>query len=172
MWPSSESGRSRRRWRPLPAVGIDLGIAVFAGLRDGIRIAPANHGKKALRSLRKAQRTVSSKKRGSANRRKAVRRVAAVQQRVANARKNFFHRHSTTIANSHGTVVVEALKVRNMTASAKGTLEAPTRKVRQKAGFNRSILDQGWGAFRIMLPYKLADRGSQLIEVPPAFVLC
>jgi putative transposase len=92
-----------------------------------------------------------------------------VQQRVANARKNFPHRHSTTVANSHGTVVVEALKVRNMTASAKGKLEAPGRKVRQKAGLNRSILDQGWGTFRIMLRYKLADRGGQLIEVPPAY---
>jgi len=56
-----------------------------------------------------------------------------------------------------------------MTASAKGTLEAPGRKVRQKAGLNRSILDQGWRAFRIMLRYKLADRGGQLIEVPPAY---
>jgi len=76
----------------------------IAGLSDGTRIAPANYGKKVLRSLRKAQRVVSRKKRGSANRRKAV--VATVQQRVANARKNFLHRQSTTIANSHGTVVV------------------------------------------------------------------
>ena len=131
----------------LPAVGIDRGIAVFAALSDGTGIAPVNHGKKALRALRKAQRNLSRKKRGSSNRRKAVRRVAKIQMRVANARKNFLHEQTTTIANNHGTVVVEALKVRNMSASAKGTVAEPGRNVRQKAGLNRAILDQGWGMF-------------------------
>jgi putative transposase len=153
----------------LPAVGIDVGVVVFAALSDGTSIAPVNHGKLALRSLRRAQRSLARKKRGSANRRKAIRRVAKVQQRVANARKDFLHKHSTAIAKSHGTVVVEALKVRNMSASAKGTVEQPGRNVRQKAGLNRSILDQGWGAFRSMLRYKLADRGGQIIEVSAAY---
>ena len=143
----------------LPAVGIDRGITVFAALTDGTAIAPVNHGKKALRALRKAQRNLSRKKRGSSNRRKAVRRVAKIQMRVVNARKNFLHEQTTTIANNHGTVVVEALKVRNMSASAKGTVAEPGKNVRQKTGLNRAILDQGWGGFRIMLAYKLADRG-------------
>lgn len=51
----------------LPPVGIDMGVAVFAALSDGTNIAPVNHGKKALRALRKAQRALSRKKRGSAN---------------------------------------------------------------------------------------------------------
>lgn len=153
----------------LPAVGIDMGIAAFATLSDGSSIAPANHGKKALRALRRAQRSLSRKKRGSRNRRKAIRRVARLQRRVANARKDFLHKTSSTIAKSHGAVVVEALPVRNMSASAKGTAEAPGRNVRQKAGLNRAILDQGWRGFRIMLGYKLADRGGRLIEVPAAY---
>jgi putative transposase len=153
----------------LPPVGIDMGVAVFAALSNGTSIAPANHGRKALRSLRKAQRDLSRKKRGSSNRRKAIRRVARIQQRVANARKDFLHQHSTTIAQNHGTVVVEALKVRAMSASAKGTAAEPGKMVRQKAGLNRAILDQGWGMFRIMLAYKLARRGGQLIEVPAAY---
>ena len=41
--------------------------------------------------------------------------------------------------------------------------------VRQKAGLNRSILDQGWGGVRILLGYKLADRGGKLIEVSAAY---
>jgi len=153
----------------LPAVGIDRGVAVFAAMSNGVNIAPVNHGKKALRALRKAQRNLSRKKRGSSNRRKAIRRVAKIHLRVANARKNFLHEQTTTIANNHGTVVVEALKVRNMSASAKGTAAAPGKMVRQKAGLNRAILDQGWGGFRIMLSYKLADRGGRLIEVPAAY---
>jgi putative transposase len=153
----------------LPRVGIDLGVAVFAALSDGSKIEASNHGARALKALRCAQRSLARKRRGSQNRKKAVRRVARIHQRVANARKDFLHKTSTTIAKNHGTVVVEALKVRNMTASASGTIEAPGRNVRQKAGLNRAILDQGWGRFRTMLAYKLADRGGRLIEVPAAY---
>lgn len=153
----------------LPAVGIDRGVAVFAALSDGTQIAPVNHGKKALRALRKAQRNLSRKKRGSSNRRKAARCVAKIQMRVANARKDFLHKQTSAIANNHGTVVVEALKVRNMSASAKGTVAEPGKMVWQKAGLNRAILDQGWGGFRIMLGYKLAHRGGRLIEVSAAY---
>lgn len=153
----------------LPAIGIDRGIAVFAALSDGTMIAPVNHGKKALRVLRVAQRRLSRKKRGSSNHRKAARRVAKIQMRVANARRNFLHEQTTAIANSHGTVVLEALKVRNMSASAKGTAAEPGKKVRQKAGLNRAILDQGWGMFSRFLAYKLPDRGGRLIEAPAAY---
>jgi putative transposase len=153
----------------LPSVGIDRGVAIFAALSNGTNIAPVNYGRKALQALRKAQRSLSRKKRGSSNRRKAIRRVAKIQMRVADARKNFLHEQTTAIANNHGTVVLEALKVRNMSASAKGTAAEPGKMVRQKAGLNRAILDQGWGGFRIMLGYKLAERGGRLIEVPAAY---
>ena len=153
----------------LPSVGIDMGVAVFAALSNGTNIESVNHGKKALCALRRAQRILSRKKRGSANRRKAIRRVAKIQRRVANARKDFLHKHSAAIAKNHGTVIVEALKVRNMSASAKGTTIQPGRMVKQKAGLNRAILDQGWSMFRAMLAYKLADRGGRLFEVPAAY---
>ena len=92
-----------------------------------------------------------------------------IQMRVANARKNFLHEKTTAIANNHGVVVLEALKVRSMSASAKRTTAEPGKMVRQKAGLNRAILDQGWGGFRIMLGYKLAERGGVVIEVPAAY---
>ncbi|MFT8827447.1 MAG: transposase [Acetobacter syzygii] len=153
----------------LPTVGIDMGVAVFAAMSNGETVAPGEFGKKALRALRKAQRAIARKKKGSANRRKAVRRVQTLHARVANARKDFLHKISTIIAKNHGTVVVEALQVRNMSASAKGSVEEPGRNVRQKAGLNRSILDQGWRMFRTLLGYKLADRGGKLVEVPAAY---
>ncbi|WP_306417318.1 RNA-guided endonuclease InsQ/TnpB family protein, partial [Acetobacter pomorum] len=95
--------------------------------------------------------------------------MQTLHARVANARKDFLHKLSTTIAKNHGTVVVEALQVRNMSVSAKGTAEQPGRNVRQKAGLNRSILDQGWRMFRTLLEYKLEERGGELIEVPAAY---
>lgn len=151
----------------LPAVGVDRGVTVFAALSDGAKIAPANHGKAALRSLSRAQRKLARKVRGSNNRRKQVRRVARIQARVAAARKDFLHKHSTAIAKNHGAVVLEKLEVRSMVSSARGTADKPGRNVRAKAGLNRSILDQGWGMFRTMLAYKLTERGGLLVEVSP-----
>lgn len=153
----------------VPAVGIDRGVAVFAALSDGTNIAAANHAKKALKALHRAQQKLSRKKRGSANRRKAINRVARIHQRVANTRKDFLHKASTVIAKNHGMVVLEKLEVRNMVRSAKGTVEKPGRNVRQKSGLNRSILDQGWGQFGVLLRYKLAERGGRLIEVPAQY---
>jgi putative transposase len=153
----------------LPAVGINRGVTVFAALSDGTNMAPANHGKKALRSLARAQRKLARKKKGSNNRRKQVRRVARLQLRVANARKDFLHKASTTIAKNHGMGVLKKLPIRNMVRSTKGTAEAPGTMVRQKAGRNRAILDQGWGIFRTMLGWKLFARGGKLVEVPAAY---
>ncbi|CAH2603327.1 transposase [Rhodovastum atsumiense] len=153
----------------LPAVGIDRGVAVFAAVSNGTSIAPADCGKKALKALRRAQRKLARKKRGSNNRRKQVRRVARLHARVARARKDFLHKASSHVAQNHGKVVLEKLEVRNMVRSAGGTVEQPGRNVRAKAGLNRSILDQGWHGFRVMLGYKLAERGGRLIEVPAAY---
>lgn len=66
-------------------------------------------------------------------------------------------------------VYVEDLAVKNMSASAKGTVEAPGRNVKQKSGLNRAILDQGWSEFRRQLQYKLEWRGGELIAVPPQY---
>lgn len=149
-----------------PAVGIDRGVNVFAAFSTGAMIAPVNAGKRALRALARAQRKLARKERGSNNRRKQVLLVARLHLRVANARKDFVHKVSTSVAQNHGTVVLEALEVRNMVRSAAGTVEEPGRNVRAKAGLNRSIMDQGWGMFRAMLGWKLAERGGRLIEVP------
>ena len=153
----------------LSSVGIDMGVSVFAAMSNGTTIAPGNFGRKALKALRKAQRSLARKKKGSANRRKALRRVQKLHARVANARKDFLHKKSTIIAKNHGMVAVEKLKVRNLSASASGTAEEPGRNVRQKSGLNRSILDQAWRLFFTLLGYKLVERGARLVEVPPAY---
>jgi putative transposase len=64
-------------------------------------------------------------------------------------------------------IVIEDLKIANMTRSSKGTTEAPGKKIAQKTGLNRSILDQGWGEFRRQLNYKQEWRGGILLAVPP-----
>ena len=89
--------------------------------------------------------------------------------RVVNARKDFLHKASTQIASAHARVIVEDLGVKNMSASARGTAEQPGRRVKQKAGLNRSILDQGWAEFRRQLEYKLSWNGGMLVAVPAQY---
>ena len=75
------------------------------------------------------------------------------------------HQASRKLADTVHTVVVEDLNTKAMTASAKGTVEAPGRNVKQKAGLNRSILASGWG----QLERKLAYKAGQVIKVDPAY---
>lgn len=69
-------------------------------------------------------------------------------------------------------IVIEDLKVSNMSKSAKGTAERHERhgrNVRAKSGLNRSILDQGWYEMRRQLEYKQLWRGGQVLGIPPAY---
>lgn len=62
-------------------------------------------------------------------------------------------------------MVVEDLNTKDMTASAKGTVEQPGRNIKQKAGFNRSILASGWGGLELKLAYK----AGEVVKVNPAY---
>ncbi|GAI24810.1 unnamed protein product, partial [marine sediment metagenome] len=82
-------------------------------------------------------------------------------------RKDFLHKMTNKISKNHAVVVMEDLKVSNMSKSARGTKENPGRNVKAKSGLNRSILDQGWFEFRRQLEYKLKWRGGHLELVDP-----
>ncbi len=160
---------------PVPqggAVGIDMGIARFATLSDGTFYAPLNSFRRHETALRKAQQSLSRKQKFSQNWKKAKARVQKIHSRIANARRDFLHKVSTAISQNHAMVCIEDLKVRNMSRSAAGTVDAPGRKGRPagrlyKSGLNKAILDQGWFEFRRQLEYKLAWRGGWLVVVPP-----
>ena len=92
-----------------------------------------------------------------------------VHSQIANARRDFLHKASTAISQNHALVCVEDLQVKNMSRSCRGSIERPGRRVRQKAGLNRAILDQGWSEFRRQLEYKMAWAGGLLLAVPAHF---
>jgi putative transposase len=155
---------------PVPqggAVGIDMGIARFATLSDGAFYAPLNSFKRHEDRLRRAQQAMSRKTRFSNNWRKAKARVQRIHARIGNARRDYLHKTTTTISQSHAMVCIEDLQVRNMSRSAAGTTVAPGKHVRAKSGLNKAILDQGWFEFRRQLDYKLTWNGGHLIAVPP-----
>lgn len=152
-----------------PSVGIDRGVASTLTFSTGEMLSVPASLETIDRRQRAAQRVVARRKKNSNRRAKAIRRAARLSAKRARIRRDWHHKVSRNIANRFGTVVLEDLRVKNMTASAKGTIEEPGRMVRQKAGLNRSILNQGWSAFATLLDYKLSERGGYLVTVDPAY---
>ncbi len=150
-------------------VGLDLGVARFATLSDGSFVRPMNPLRSTEKALARAQRKYARTQKGSHRREKARQRIAKIQARIADSRKDFLHKTSTTISKNHAEIVMEDLRVSNMSKSAKGSLENPGRNVSAKSGLNKAILDQGWHGFRLMLEYKQRERGGKVTLVPPAY---
>lgn len=152
-----------------PTLGIDVGINLFAATSDGDKI----EGLKALscseRRLRRYQKSVSRKVKGSCNRKKAIQKLGNLHRKIANKRKDWISKLSTELADRHCVIALEDLKIKNMSASAAGSVEEPGRNVKQKAGLNKSILDAAWGDFRRQLEYKTQWRGGQVVRVNPAY---
>jgi putative transposase len=149
------------------AIGGDVGIKRFVTFSDGSFLAPLNSFKKLEDCLARAQQAMFRKVKFSRNWIKAKAKVTKIHTRIAQARKDYLHKASTTLSQSHALVCVENLQVKNMSASASGTIEAPGSKVAQKSGLNKAILDQGWSEFRRQLDYKLNWNGGMLLAVPP-----
>jgi len=151
------------------SIGIDLGIAKFAALSDGQSIEPMHAFKNIQTRLACLQRQLSKKVKFSNNWKKQKLKINSVHSKAANMRRDFLHKSSTTLCKNHAMIVVEDLKITNMSRSSKGDIESPGKNVKAKSGLNKSILDQGWGEFRRQLEYKLAWQGGVLIKVDPKY---
>ena len=147
-------------------VGLDLGVTRFFTLSDGTVEEPVSSFKKHQDKLARAQRALARKIKFSANWQKQKARINRIHTRIASVRRDALHKTSTTISKNHAMIVIEDLKVSNMSRSAKGTTENPGTNVAAKSGLNRSILDQGWHEFRRQLTYKQAFRGGEVLAVP------
>jgi putative transposase len=148
-------------------VGVDVGIAKFATLSDGQVFEAVNSFKQKQVKLAKYQRDLSRKVKFSNNWKKQKNKITRLHNTIANIRKDYLHKTTTTISKNHAVVVVEDLQIKNMSKSAKGTLKSKGRNVKAKSGLNRSILDQGWFECRRQLEYKQAWAGGQVIVVNP-----
>lgn len=101
------------------------------------------------------------------NWRKQKAAIARLHQHIANVRRDFIEKVSLNICKNHAEIFREDLKIKNMTASAKGTVEEHGTRVAQKSGLNRSILDQGWRIFFSKLDWKALRLGGHVHTVPP-----
>ncbi len=149
---------------PIPApgdgsvVGIDRGVAITAALSDGRKLNCPQPSTKERARRRKHERRASRAPRNSPATAAEYTKVARLKAREAAQRKDWVEKTSTMLARTFDTVRFEDLKIKNMTASAKGTAEEPGRRVRQKSGLNRAILAQGWGMLRQRTGHKAHGR--------------
>ena len=144
-------------------LGVDMNTCQIATSDGHFYFLPDLKKKEARR--KRYQRRMARQIKGSNRRKHTKKKLAKVSRKIANIRKNWIHQTTKKIAGKCGTIVVEDLKVRNMTTSAKGTIENPGKNVGQKSGLNRAILDTAFGEIRRNLEYKC----GRLVEVNPAY---
>ena len=165
--------------QPLPLTGqetgIDVGLKSFLALADGTFIENPRHYRKAEKALKRAQRRVSRRKKGSQRRRKAVKWLARKHQKIARQRRDFHHKTALALVRQYDTIYFEDLQVANL-SKAPEPKPAPDKPghylpngAAAKAGLNKSIQDAGWYQFRVILSCKAAYAGKRAVAVPPAY---
>ena len=139
--------------QPLPesheSVGIDVGLESFATLSTGETMANPRYFKTAQAQLRRAQRKIARRKRGSHRRRKAVQALQRVHAHIKNQRCDFHHQVARRLVNTYGFIFVEDLNIQGLAA---GMLA-------------KSVHDVGWGQFLTILLSKAAEAGRVGIKV-------
>jgi putative transposase len=134
-----------------PAVGIDLGLKSFLVTSEGESVGPPRYYRESQKKLRRAQRCVSRKKKGSKRQRKARKQVARLHEKTANQRRDFHHKQARKLVDRHGSIAHETLNVKGIIRSR---LAKPTH-------------DAGWASFLNILSYKAEEAGTRVFAVDP-----
>ncbi len=143
--------------------GIDLGLKHFAIVTDGEKISKYDNPKhlaKHEKNLKRKQKKLARKVKGSNSRNRYRKVVAKVYERVSNSRQDFLHKLSYKLVSVSQAVIVENLHVKGMVRNHK---------------LAKSISDAGWGTFTNFLAYKLERKGAKLVEIDrwfPSSKLC
>jgi putative transposase len=129
-------------------VGVDLGVKSLATLSDGTVEPNPRHLRMCLGKLKRMQRMVSRKQKGSRNRKKAVNRLARAHHRVANQRADTLHHLTSRLAKTKAVVVIEDLNVSGML---------------KNHHLAQAIGDVGFYEFQRQLLYKAVWYGCQVV---------
>lgn len=135
-----------------PPVGIDVGIESFLTTSDGEHEPNPRYHKDALPALRVAGRSVARKKRGSASRRKAVRKLQNTHAKVRNCRRDHHHKVALSLVQRYGLIAAEVLNIAGMVRNRR---------------LSRAISDAGWYGFLNILRCKAECAGVRYVDVDP-----
>jgi putative transposase len=143
-------------------VGIDRGVAVSAALSTGELLYAPGLSRGEAKRLKVLQQRLARAKRGSNRREKGKRAIAKLKAREVDRRKDWVEKVTTDVARRFDTIRIEALDVRAMTRSARGSAKQPGVGVAQKRGLNRAISRSGWGLLAARLQHKAFGRVEQI----------
>lgn len=149
-----ETGIEKIQPKPIDkstSTGIDLGIKHFLVTSDGREVDNPKFLRNSIVRLKVLQQRLSRKKKGSANRNKARRKVALLHEKIVNQRKDFLHKLSSQLVSDNQTICCETLRIKNMV---------------KNHNLAQSINDVGWGMFVEMLKYKSDWYGVNLLQIP------
>jgi putative transposase len=143
---------------PLPitgrAIGIDVGINSLIATSDGQLIKNPKWYRDGQAKLRILQRTVSRRKKGGSNRRKAVHALQVHYEHISNQRKDFLNKLANELVENNDLIAIEDLQIKNMV---------------KNHCLSKSILDSGWGYFAKRLSDKAVEAGRKIVRVNPAY---
>lgn len=132
-----------------PAVGIDLGIKIFAALSTGEPVASPSYSK-LDRKIRRSQRKLSRRSKTSKRRERMRLKVAKLKAKLRDMRKDFLHKLSTKVINENQVIVVEDLNVSGLLKNRK---------------LSRAISSAGWREFRTMCESKSEKFGREFVVI-------
>jgi putative transposase len=146
--------------KPLPptgrAVGIDVGVKHFCVDSDGLAFENPKFIDKTLEKIRRVQKQLSRKQKGSRRREKVRLRLAKLYEKLENQRLDFLHKLSCYYVRNYDVICVEDLNVKDMVENGKPST------------LNRHILDSAWSKFLSLLAYKAERAGRRVVRVKPA----
>jgi putative transposase len=137
-----------------PAIGIDVGLKSFLTDSEGHTVENPRFYRTFQKTLRRKQRQLSRRKKGSHRQRKAARSTAQTHLKIARQRRDFHYKTAKQYAERYQVIAVEKLSILNMV---------------QNHSLAKSILDASWGAFLDLLEEKAGRAGHRVVRVNPRF---
>ena len=136
------------------SVGIDVGLNHFLSDSNGDTVPNPRYLRKSEKALRRLQRRVSKKKKGSANRKKAINKLGRKHLKVSRQRKDFAVKTALCVVKSSDFVAYEDLQVKNMVRNRK---------------LAKSLSDAAWSQFAQWLHYLGSVYGKTVVAVAPEY---
>ncbi|GBF85650.1 RNA-guided endonuclease InsQ/TnpB family protein [Aphanothece sacrum] len=123
-------------------------MTVFDG-ETTYKVDPIKPTRKYAKRLKRRQQKLSRRTKGSNNRRKAIKEVALVHEKITNTRQDFLHKLSRKLVDENQVIVAENLCIKGLA----------------RTKLAKSILDAGFGMLLNFLSYKLEREGGKLVQV-------
>ena len=147
---ASESQAAGKIPEEMTILGIDFAMRGLAVFSNGEHAEYPMYYRKSQKKLAREQRKLSHCQRGSCGYERQRKKVAKCCEKIRDQRRDYLHKLSREIADSYDAVSVEDIDMKAMSGSL---------------SFGKSVMDDSFGMFRVMLRYKLEEQNKNLVKV-------